>query len=402
MRVLHLTTEFPPIVYGGLGTAVGALVRASSQAGVEVAVLLVGTGGDPSYVQPAFVRKRPRSEASIESPAGVHLFPVSHADAEALGLRLVEAWRPDVIHLHVFWLWPLARTIRVRTGIRLVYTVHSLDRAEYELGQGPPECLSQWETQADLISSADLIVALTCDERALLTEYCPIARERIRVVGNGIEDSDAARAAALQRRHNDAPFILFTGRFVERKGVKELLSAAALVLKRIPSARFVLAGGHRHCDGASMAEYWMPPELAPHRDRVHFTGWLSTEELAFWYRKADVLAVPSWYEPFGMVVLEGMLYGLAIVASNIGGPAEILEHGRTALLVPPRDATVLADELIKLIAAPRVRRRLGLTAARAVRREWLYSRVVQKMKIVYAEAYALGQFSEGPGRAARQ
>jgi glycogen(starch) synthase len=208
--------------------------------------------------------------------------------------------------------------------------------------------------------------------------------------------------AAVQHRANDAPLILFTGRFVERKGIRELLSAAALVFKSTPAARFVLAGGHRHCDGASMARYWMPPELTRHCDRVHFTGWLSAEELACWYRKADVLVVPSWYEPFGMVVLEGMLYGLPIVASNIGGPAEILEHGRTGLLVPPRDATALADELIKLIAAPHMRRRLGLVAARAVRRKWLYSRVVQKMKTVYTEAYAQGRFSESPGMVARR
>ena len=270
-------------------------------------MLLVGAGGDPSYLQPGFVRKRSRSEPGIEAPTGIHLWLVSHAEAEAFGVRFVKEWRPDVIHLHVFWLWPLARTICARTGIRLVYTVHSLDRAEYEVGQGPPECLSQWETQVDLITSADLIVALTRNERELLTEYCPLMRDRIRVVGNGIEDSAAARAAALRRRDNDAPLILFTGRFVERKGVRELLSAAALVLKSMPSTRFVLAGGHRHCDGASMARYWMPPELVPHRERVHFTGWLSAEELAFWYWKSDVLTVPSWYEPFGMVVLEGML-----------------------------------------------------------------------------------------------
>jgi glycogen(starch) synthase len=209
------------------------------------------------------------------------------------------------------------------------------------------------------------------------------------VVGNGIEDNAAAQVAALQHRTNDAPLILFTGRFVERKGVRELLAAAALVLKSMPAARFVLAGGHRHCDGASMAQYWMPPELDGYRHRVHFTGWLSAEQLAFWYQKADILAVPSWYEPFGMVVLEGMLYGLPIVASKIGGPAEILEDGRTGLLVPPRDPIALAGELARLIGAPRLRRRLGLAAARAVRREWLYSRVVQQMKTVYAEAISL-------------
>ena len=156
MRVLHLTTEFPPIVYGGGGNSGWGSGKGVIARGIEVAVLLVGAGGDPSYLQPAFVQKRPRSEADIRVPAGIHLCPVSHPEAEALGVRLVKEWRPDIIHLHVFWLWPLARAIRARTGIRLVYTVHSLDRAEYELGQGPSECISQWETQADLIASADL------------------------------------------------------------------------------------------------------------------------------------------------------------------------------------------------------------------------------------------------------
>jgi glycogen(starch) synthase len=386
MRVLHLTTEFPPLVYGGLGTAVGALARASSRAGIEVAVLLAGSGGEPSYRPPPLTAARPIAGSGIKAPAGIHLHPVSHADAEAYGVRLIAEWRPDVLHLHVFWLWPLAHALRARTGIPLVYTVHSLDRAEYELGHGPSECLSQWDLQADLIGSADFIIALTRNERDLLVEYCPTVQDRIRVVGNGIEDTTDARLAARRRRTNDAPIILFTGRFVERKGVKEFLAAAALVLKKVPDARFVLAGGHRHCDGASMARYWMPDEFPVPPDRVCFTGWLSADELAGWYRKADILAVPSWYEPFGMVVLEGMLYGLPIVASNIGGPAEILDDGRTGLLVPPRNPTALAAALTRLIDAPRMRRRMGLTAARAVRQTWLYARVVSKVQAVYEEA----------------
>jgi glycosyltransferase involved in cell wall biosynthesis len=80
-----------------------------------------------------------------------------------------------------------------------------------------------------------------------------------------------------------------------------------------------------------------------------------------------------------------MLYGLPIVASDIGGPSEILEHERTALLVPPRDPVALARSLLVLIDAPRLRRELGLAAAHAVREDWLYPRVVQKMKTVYEE-----------------
>jgi glycogen synthase len=385
MRVLHLTTEFPPIIYGGLGTAVGGLVAASSQAGIETAVLLVGAGGDPSYQPPTSTDSGPTNEPAIRSIAGIHVHPVSHADAERYALRLILDWRPDVLHLHVFWLWPLARALRARTGLNIVYTVHSLDRAEYELGKGPPECLSQWDTQIDLIASADLIVALTRSERDLLVEYCPQVSNRIRVIGNGIEDTLGARDAVQQRSSNDMPLILFTGRFVERKGIRELLAAAALVLNKRPETRFVLAGGHRHCDGASMARYWMPEELSVFGDRIHFTGWLSADELAVWYRRADILVVPSWYEPFGMVVLEGMLYGLPILASNIGGPAEILEQERTALLVPPRNPVALGHGLLRLIDDPQLRQQLGLAAAREVRNTWLWERLVPKMLEVYGE-----------------
>jgi glycogen(starch) synthase len=385
MRVLHLTTEFPPVIYGGLGTAVGGLVAASSQAGIEIAVLLVGAGGDQAYRPSVPTDLGTTNEPTIRSIAGIHVHPVSHAEAEHYALRLILDWRPDVLHLHVFWLWPLARALRDRTGLRIVYTVHSLDRAEYELGQGPSECLSQWDTQADLIASADLIVALTRSECDLLIEYCPHVSDRIRVIGNGIEDTIGAREAVSQRSDNEVPLILFTGRFVDRKGIREFLAAAALVLRERPATQFVLAGGHRHCDGASMARYWMPEELSVWRDRVHFTGWLSADELAVWYRRADILAVPSWYEPFGMVVLEGMLYGLPILASNIGGPAEILEQERTALLVPPRNSAALAHALLRLIDDPQLRRRLGLAAAQAVREDWSYARAVQKIKTVYTE-----------------
>ena len=74
---------------------------------------------------------------------------------------------------HSFWLWPLANALRMRTGVPIVYTVHSLDRAEYEIGQGPPECLTQWDIQQELIASADLNVALTRNERELILTYCP-------------------------------------------------------------------------------------------------------------------------------------------------------------------------------------------------------------------------------------
>ena len=82
-------------------------------------------------------------------------------------------------------------------------------------------------------------------------------------------------------------------------------------------------------------------------------------EMAEWYRTADILVVPSWYEPFGMVVLEGMINGLAVAASAVGGPAEILRDGKTGLLFPPRDARALAQSILQLVLSTNLRSRIA-------------------------------------------
>ena len=395
MRVLHLTTEFPPVIYGGLGTALGGLAFASARAGLTVGVLLAGEMGRGGYAGPDSPNLVEQSESEDRVQAvtwrdGVTIFHVpSYMPTEA-GVRLVRAWKPDVVHLHVYWLWPAARAIQERTGVPLVYHVHSLDRAEYEIGHGPSECITQWGVQEEVIDSADRVIALTRSESELLSEYCPAVQGRVRIVGNGIDDSPAARAAIHQDRGTDSPLVLYTGRFVERKGVRELIAAVPRVLERAPTTRFVLAGGHRNCSGADMEDWWLPPELKQYRDRIHFTGWLTPAQLVEWYLAADVLAVPSWYEPFGMVILEGMLYGLPIVAAEVGGPAEILEHGRTGLLCPPKDAEALGDAILRLVTDTELRRRLGVAAAAEVRDRWLWPHVVRRMSRVYCEA-ALGQ-----------
>jgi glycogen(starch) synthase len=148
--------------------------------------------------------------------------------------------------------------------------------------------------------------------------------------------------------------------------------------------RVVLAGGYRGCGGEDLARRWIGPELEPYRDRLHFPGWLDAEGMTAWYAKADILVVPSWYEPFGMVVLEGMLHGLAIAASDIGGPREILENEQTGLLFPPRDVTRLGEALGRLADSEPLRARLGRAGAARVRQHWSYDRVVRDMTAVYS------------------
>ena len=282
MRVLHITTEYPPIVYGGLGTAVGGLVNASARAGMSVAVLLIGHGSMPGY-HDSVSEKSNDSSFTSRKIGDVTVWAIPHDVAVSESVAFTRRWRPDVIHVHVFWLAHVAAAVRAATGVPLVYTVHSLDRAEYELGQGPPECVTQWPIQADLINDADCVVALTSEERDLVGQYCPAATERVRVVGNGITDTAHARKHARKRRPRKEVTVLYTGRFVDRKGIKEILNAAPEFLGADSNVRLVMAGGHRHADPHDLANHWLPGSCESVRDRILFTGWLTSEQLAEWY-----------------------------------------------------------------------------------------------------------------------
>jgi glycosyltransferase involved in cell wall biosynthesis len=135
-----------------------------------------------------------------------------------------------------------------------------------------------------------------------------------------------------------------------------------------------------------METWWSTEALHPYRSRVSFTGWLSHDEMASYYASSDVLVVPSWYEPFGMVILEGMTHGLAIAAAAVGGPAEILEHERTGLLFPPHDIEALAAALIRLATDSGLRQRLGRSASEDVRRHWTWSERINGYQNAYERA----------------
>ena len=399
MRVLHLTTEFPPVIYGGLGTAVGGWVTASARQGITAGVLLVEgelVVDDPAGAARyggirAAARRHPATreveggEQAVVDERGIRFFPASSSSAVDVGIRLAERWQPDVVHLHTAMVWHVAEAMQRQAARPLVYHVHSVDRAEYEIGHEPSPWLAHSLAQEVAIASADRLIALSADERDLLAAYYPEAAGRVRVVGNGIDELPPADRRRWDTHNEGGPLVLYSGRLVERKGIRELLAAIPGVLEVAPTARFVLAGGPPPLTGAEVAAQWWTPELEPHRSQIHFTGWLSPSELSAWYRAADVLVVPSRYEPFGMVILEGMIHGLALVASDVGGPAEILDHGRTGLLFRPKDVGALTDALVRVVKDGRLREQLGRAAEEDARRHWTWPARVRSMRRVYEE-----------------
>jgi glycosyltransferase involved in cell wall biosynthesis len=158
--------------------------------------------------------------------------------------------------------------------------------------------------------------------------------------------------------------------------------------RRRPRAEriLLLAGGDSPASRAGSGASWIPEHVRPYIDRIRFLGWLSASELHRQYRAADVLVVPSRYEPFGMVVLEGMAHGLPIVAAAVDGPAEILADGRTGLLFAPGDVSGLAETLARLLADRALSARLGVAAHEEVRVRWGWNEMLPPMLAAYRHA----------------
>jgi glycogen synthase len=388
LRVLHITSEYPPFIWGGLGTAVGGLVNASARGGLTVAIVLVGeTVSSGSYRLPADIDLVPlgfaRPAAWKRDSSLVHYLNVNYNGSFHNDIAAIRSWRPDILHLHTTWLLPLARTIKAVTRAPLVYTCHAVHRAEHELG-GLAAVVHDWREQGDVLALAERIIALTESERRLLCNYYPWVRDSLRVVGNGVHDVPAV-SKGQQNRRRDPITVLYVGRFDERKGICELMEAIPIVLASAPLTRFVLAGGWRGIPVSELEGRWVPQALWRYRHRMHITGWVEATDLARFYRSADILVVPSRYEPFGLVILEGMMHGLPVVAAAVGGPSAILSDQRTGLLFPAGNVDALAECILHLVGNPALREKLGSAAAREAREKWLWPAVAPKVWAVYAD-----------------
>jgi glycosyltransferase involved in cell wall biosynthesis len=182
------------------------------------------------------------------------------------------------------------------------------------------------------------------------------------------------------------PVVGFVGRIAPRKGLEELLRSAVQVSAAVSDAHFLIAGDELFFDdnaGSKSAMQALSQELGI-ADRCHFVGF--REDVPAMMAALDVLAFPSWEEPFGRSLIEAMAVGRPVVASDTGGVPEIVTHGETGLLVPPRDPPSLADALITVLRSPQQARAMGLRGRKVVEQRFTIQQHVEKIEALYRRA----------------
>ncbi len=203
----------------------------------------------------------------------------------------------------------------------------------------------------------------------------PGIRKKFRVIRPAIDVerfSPSAETAELRRRLGFTPeekIVLFVGglsSWDRRKGAHYLIAAMAEVEKKIPAARLVIVGG-----GELVPEL---KRLANHlglESQVFFAGPVYGEELSRYYAMCDLFVLPSIHEPFGLVILEAMASGKAVIASDIPGARDNVRHGETGLKVPPAAPPALGEAISYLLGDDELRNRMGQNARKeAEGRSW--------------------------------
>ncbi|GAB2852868.1 glycogen synthase [Streptomyces deserti] len=378
MRVGLLTREFPPDVYGGAGVHVEFLARELRPL-VDLDVHCWGEGRTDGVL-----RHRPWSALDGSNDA-LRTFSVDLAMAAALEGR-------ELVHSHTWYANLGGHLAKLLYGIPHVMTAHSLEplrpwKAE-QLGGG--YALSGW-AERTAIEAADGVIAVSGAMREdILACYPALDPERVHVIHNGIDTTlyrpdhgtDALDRIGLDRSR---PYVLFVGRITRQKGVPHLLRAVRDI---DPAAQVVLCAGAPDTPEIDQEFRELYQELSRVREGVHWIPqMLPRPEVIQLLTHAAVFVCPSVYEPLGIVNLEAMACGTPVVASKVGGIPEVVDDGRTGVLVPVDDdfEAGLARALDAVLGDPQGAREMGEAGRERAVGEFGWDAVARRTVRLYEE-----------------
>jgi len=389
VKVAQLSTRFPPAP-GGVEQHVAELAPALAARGHTVDVFTSDLYSEFPLVRlPADV---PRRETR---PWGsVRRLPVWSLPGELhypffRGLRRALADdRPEVVHVHTYGTHQaaVARHHRARTGTPFVLSAHFHPIWSIHGGWLRHRLRDFYDRRVAgpvLARAARVIVQTREEERLLRALQLPLPPVAIVPPGYRPLPAPAPEAPTFAARYGlPGPFVLFVGRLASNKGLLELVDAVALLARDRPDVTLVLVG----TDGGMQAPVVERARARGIADRVRPVGHVADDAvLAAAYREARVVALPSEYEAFGLVLLEALAQGTPVVASRVGGIPEFIEDGRAGLLVPPKQVGPLAEALGRLWDDPALGRALGAYGRREVVPRYTWARVAESVDAIYRE-----------------
>ena len=358
---------------GGMNVYVRAVSGALARAGLRVDVFTRRV--DEATPEVETVTQGVRLVHVSAGPAGrvekeeMDVFDDEFA-AGVLSFAARERVRYDVVHSH-YWLSAVAgRQISRAWDAPHVAMFHTLAEVKLDTGYSDHEPAARIEAERALVHDVDRVVVATEHELRLLGDLYGVPSRSVAVIPPGVDRDrfrprDRMTARAELGLDAGARILLSAGRIERPKGLDVLIEALGEMTVR-DGVQLLIIGG----DERSVAEVARLRQIAVDAgvsDLVRFVGSVTHEQIGAYYNAADVVVMPSRYESFGLVAAEAMASGVPVVASRVGGLASTVSDGNTGYLIPWRGPGPFAEKLDLLLENEPLRRRLGETAAVAMR-----------------------------------
>jgi glycogen(starch) synthase len=388
--------EFPPLVVGGLGRHVGQLARQLAALGHDVRVLTRGAGRELERQRSCGVEVWRAAADGLSIDFGSEsVLAWTQAFEHSLvraGLQLTAGWRPEVIHAHDWLVAQTAQTLHQVTGAPVVVTVHATEHGRQQGWLTEPVPRAIHSVERWLCRNAAAVIVCSRFMAAEVSELFQLAPGGVQVIANGVEDESHPQVDTLKPESSSraggevparsGPLLVFAGRLVHEKGLQELIKALPLLRDELPGLRLVVAGtGQQLADQQDRAARYGVGDL------IDWAGFLTATELAGLLAAADLVVVPSLYEPFGMVALEAQLAGTPVAVSDTGGLAELVEGGHTGTLFAPESPAAIAAAVRRVLANPDGTRRMAERAQRRAREQFGWETVARRTAEVYATVH---------------
>ncbi|PDV96968.1 glycosyltransferase [Candidatus Chloroploca asiatica] len=406
MRVAMLSVHSSPLARlggkeaGGMNVYVRELARELGRRGIPVDI---------------FTRTQSRATPTIEPlSCGVRVINLHAGPAAPYDKNLVQVHLPefvsrvrcfadgedlsyDVIHSHYWLSGEAALRLRRSWGVPIVHMFHTLGALKNSVARSKEETETNQRIAIErrLMHEVDAVIAATSLDRAQMVWNYGAEADRINVTPCGVDlkrFQPSDQAAARQRLGLPANerLLLCAGRMEPLKGMDALIRALALLREQgrpdADALRVVLIGGEPETrPQAWNAEQRRLDALRTHlgvADQVRFLGAQPQELLPTYFAAADLVAVPSHYESFGLVALEAMASGVPVIASNAGGLALTIEDGRSGLLVPPNDHHALAERIAWVLDRPLLAAQLRAGAHQRAT-EYGWPGIARRMSSIY-------------------